>query len=67
MERKAVKIWFDAEGDYLEVLFASKEGHFRETDSDQVMVKVDKDGELIGFSVLRVSSLKEHPLSVASG
>lgn len=24
MERKAVKIWFDAEGDYLEVLFATK-------------------------------------------
>ena len=67
MERKAVKIWFDAEGDYLEVLFATKEGYFRETDSDQVMVKVDKDGELIGFSVLRVSSLKEHPLSVALG
>jgi uncharacterized protein YuzE len=65
MERKAVRIWYDAEGDYLEVLFADEEGYFRETDDDQVMAKVDAKGNLIGFSVLKVSSLKEHPLSVA--
>ena len=64
-QTRNVKIWFDAEGDFLEVLFANKEGNFRETNNDQVMAKVDKDGNLIGFLVLKVSSVKEHPLSVA--
>jgi len=38
MERKHVKVWYDAEGDYLEVVFERKEGYFRETANDQVMV-----------------------------
>jgi hypothetical protein len=32
---------------------------FRATDNDQVMEKVDSEGNVIGFSVLRVSSLKK--------
>lgn len=67
MEQKPITIWYDAEGDFLEVLFAAKEGYFRETANDQVMEKVDADGHVIGFSVLKVSSLKEHPLSIALG
>jgi uncharacterized protein YuzE len=67
MDRKHIKVWYDAEGDYLEVIFESKEGYFRETSNDQVMEKVDSDGNVIGFSVLKVSALKEHPLEVALG
>lgn len=65
MERKVVKLWYDPEGDYLEVIFEQKEGYFRETENDQVMEKVDKEGNILGFSVLKVSSLKEGPLEVA--
>ncbi len=64
MERKTVKVWFDPEGDYLEVIFKEKAGDFRETSSDQVMEKVDEKGRVIGFSVIRVSSLKSAPLSI---
>lgn len=60
-----IKIWYDAEGDFLEVMFESKEGYFKETESDQVMEKVDRDGKVIGFSILKVSSLKDHPLEIA--
>jgi uncharacterized protein YuzE len=60
-----IKIWYDPEGDFLEVMFENKEGYFKETDSDQVMEKVDMDGKVIGFSILKVSSLKNHPLEVA--
>ncbi len=67
MERKHVKIWYDAEGDYLEVIFDRKQGYFRETTNDQVMEKVDADGQVIGFSILKVSALKEHPIDVALG
>ncbi len=64
MEKKIIKIWYDKEGDYLEVLFDRKKGYFRETENDAVMEKIDEDGNIIGFSILKVSALKETPLSV---
>lgn len=60
-----VKIWYDPEGDFLEVMFEKKEGYFKETASDQIMEKVDLEGNVIGFSILKVSSLKGRPLEVA--
>jgi uncharacterized protein YuzE len=60
-----VKVWYDSEGDYLEVVFETKEGYFKETESDQIMEKVDLDGNVIGFSILKISSLKDHPIEVA--
>lgn len=65
MAGRRIKVWFDPEGDYLEVIFDEKPGYFRETANDQVMEKVDPEGNTIGFSVLRVSALKETPLEVA--
>ena len=65
MAKRKLKIWYDPEGDYLEVIFDQKQGYFRETANDQVMQKVDDKGNVLGFSVLRVSALKEKPLDVA--
>jgi len=60
-----VKVWYDKEADYLEVLFDAREGYFRETENDAVMEKIDKDGNILGFSVLNVSRLSQaQPLSV---
>lgn len=59
-----VKVWYDPKGDFLEVMFKKKEGYFRETNSDQVMEKVDMEGNVIGFSILKVSALKEKPLDI---
>jgi hypothetical protein len=61
---KNIKVWFDKEGDFLEVLFDFRKGYFRETGNDAVMEKVDDKGNVIGFSVMKVSALKtEIPLS----
>ena len=62
---KEIKIWYDKEGDYLEVLFERKAGYFRETENDAVMEKVDEEGNIIGFSILKVSALKNKPLSIS--
>jgi uncharacterized protein YuzE len=62
---KEVKIWYDKEGDYLEVLFEQKAGYFRETKNDAVMEKVDEEGNIIGFSILKVSALKEKIVSIS--
>lgn len=61
-EVRAVSVWYDEAGDYLEVLFAHKKGYFRETDNDAVMEKVDESGRVIGFSILKVRELKGEPL-----
>lgn len=61
MERRNVRVWYDAEGDYLEVMFEQAEGHFRETENDQVMEKVSEDGRMLGFSIQKVSALRERP------
>lgn len=65
MAKKIVKLWYDREGDYLEVMFDRKPGYFRETKSDQMMEKVDKDGNILGFSILKVSKIRRKPLQVA--
>ncbi len=62
---KEISVWYDKEGDYLEVIFEKNEGHFRETENDAVMEKVDEDGNIIGFSILKISAIgMEKPLSV---
>ncbi len=63
---KEIRVWYDREADYLEVLFDRKAGYFRETQNDAVMEKVDDQGSVIGFSILNVSALREEePLSIS--
>jgi len=58
-----VKIWFDAEADFLEVRFSDAAGHMEQTKHDAVMERVDARGRVIGFSVMGVSRFKkENPL-----
>ncbi len=58
-----LKIWFDAEADYLEVQFADAAGSMKETAHDAVMERVDADGRVIGFTVTGVSRFnKDKPL-----
>lgn len=65
MTGRVIRVWFDREGDFLEVMFDRKAGFFRETDNDQVMEKVDPEGNVIGFSITNVSKLTDKPLEVA--
>ena len=65
MAKKILKLWYDREGDYIEVVFDKKAGFFRETECDQVMEKVDVKGNILGFSILKVSKFGKKPLEVA--
>jgi uncharacterized protein YuzE len=63
---KEISVWYDKEGDYLEVMFERKAGYFKQKENDAVMEKVDKEGNIIGFSILKISALKEQkPLSIS--
>jgi uncharacterized protein YuzE len=59
---RRVKVWYDAEGDFMEVAFSDEAGSMRETDNEAVMERINKDGQVIGFSILGVGQLsKEKP------
>lgn len=47
-----IKVWYDPEGDFLEVLFSDKAGYMKETNNDAVMERVDEQGTVLGFTVL---------------
>ncbi len=60
-----VKVWFDAEADFLEVRFSDAPGYEKQTEHEALMERVDCDGKVIGFSVLGVSQFrKDKPLEV---
>jgi len=54
-----VKVWFDVEGDYLEVQFHDAPGYMRQTAHDGLMERVDEHGHVLGFSILGVSRFRK--------
>lgn len=61
---RPIKVWYDGEADYLEVLFSEKPGFMRETNNEAVMERVDEEGDILGFSVIGVSQhQKQKPLT----
>ena len=54
-----VKVWFDAEADFLEVRFSEVAGYEKATSNDALMERVDAQGNVIGFSILGVSRFKK--------
>ncbi len=51
-KKQPITVWYDSEGNFLEVLFERKPGYFRETPNEGVMAKVDTQ-------VLRASRLTQ--------
>jgi uncharacterized protein YuzE len=54
LKRVPLKIWYDAEADFLEVLFSSEAGFMTETDHDSIMERVNDKGDMLGFTVMNV-------------
>jgi hypothetical protein len=42
-----VRVWFDAEGDFLEVRFSDATGFMRETAHDALMEGIDEHGQVV--------------------
>ena len=59
MTTRKVSVWYDHEGDMLEVLWAFREGYFTPTDDDRILKRLDDDGEVIGFLIHEMSTLTE--------
>ena len=56
-----ISVWYDEEGDYLELTREDDEGFFVDL-GDGVFERVSEDGETLGFAVLNVSARKQRNL-----
>jgi len=68
VEEKALRIWFDPEGDLLEIgQTKSEKGFFRDA-GDDIFVRVDYEGNITGFLILnatkRMTKIREVKLPV---
>jgi len=54
-----IKVWFDAEADFLEVRFSDAAGYMRETSHEAVMERVDAQGHVTGFTIQGVSRYRQ--------
>ena len=61
MTSRKVSVWYDDAGDMLEVLWAFREGYFTPTDDERILKRLDDDGEVIGFLIHEMSTLKQQP------
>jgi uncharacterized protein YuzE len=60
---EAVKLWYDQEGDYLEVTFEDAPATLEEV-SDDIFERRTVDGRVIGFVVFNVSKHDRDKLSL---
>lgn len=55
MEKEPLRVWFDPEGDLLEVeLGKPRKGFFRDL-GDDVFLRVDEKGKVLGFAILNAT------------
>jgi uncharacterized protein YuzE len=55
LEKEPLRVWFDPEGDLLEVeLGKPRKGFFRDVGND-VFLRVDEKGNVIGFAILNAT------------
>ena len=59
-----VNDWYDEAGDYLDVSWGTAHAYYAATSDDRVMALVDMKGNVLGFKIDGISSIKGKPLSL---
>jgi hypothetical protein len=52
-----LRVWFDGEGDFLEIQFSEDAGYMKATSHESVMARVNHSGDILGFTIQGVSRL----------
>jgi uncharacterized protein YuzE len=58
-----MNIWYDKEGDFLEITFKQAKGYLKEI-SEDIYERVNERGELLGYSILNVSRHERHTMAI---
>jgi uncharacterized protein YuzE len=59
MEQEPLRIWFDPEGDVLEVGFAKPHPGFFNDAGNDIFVRMDETGKISGFAILNATKRTE--------
>jgi len=61
-----VRVWFDPEGDLLEVILKDGKGFFKHLEDD-ALIRVNEKGEVLGFMILNVTKREnKKPLAIVT-
>lgn len=63
MAKQQLSVWYDREGDYLEIAFADRKGYFQDA-GDDVFIRVDQKGRIIGFAMLNFSKQTQRKIKL---
>jgi uncharacterized protein YuzE len=58
-----MKVWFDEEGDFLELTFADRKGSFREIGAD-LYERVDARGNVFGVAIFNFLKRDRKPIEI---
>ena len=58
-----MSIWYDKEGDFLEVTFRVAKGYMRDL-GDDIFERVDEEGKVIGFAIFNFSKRDQQTVEV---
>lgn len=64
MNMSNLRLWYDKEADYLEVLYSDEPETFEKADRNQIMVRLNLRQEVVGLSILGVSKIEEQYLDL---
>ena len=61
-----MRVWFDPEGDILEVILKDDKGFFKPLEDD-ALIRVNEKGEVLGFMILNVTKREnKKPLAIVT-
>jgi uncharacterized protein YuzE len=58
-----MKVWYDQEGDFLEVIFRDTKGYMRDL-GDDIFERIDEQGKVIGFAIFNFSKRDQQTVEV---
>lgn len=58
-----IRIWYDQEGDFLEITFREAKGYLQEIAED-IYERVDKAGNLLGYALFNVTRHERQALTI---
>ena len=58
-----MRVWYDKEGDFLEVTFRDAKGYMRDLGED-IFERVDEHGKVIGFAIFNFSKRDQQTMEI---
>ena len=58
-----ISLWYDKEGDFLEITFRDAKGYFQEI-ADDIYERIDEQGNLLGYAVFNMSQHERQSLMI---